>query len=354
MGMDLAKHLVGLSEAPGISGHEWPVRETIRAAWEGLADAFEVDRLGTLLATRHGNGETPRRRVLVTAHMDEIGLMVTRVEGAFLRVTNVGGIDRRVLLSQPVVVHGEESLPGLIGSRPPHVLPASERSQYPAMDDLVVDTGLDEETLTRLVPIGTPITFAQEPVKLGNDLISAKALDNRASVAALTGLLDELQDRAHAWDVLIAATVQEEVTLGGGQTIAWRVRPDIAIVVDVTFGTGSGVGEDDGFKLGEGPSIVIGPNAHPKLFDMLREKAEQLDIDLHPEPAPRSSGTEAWPIQVSRDGVPTAILGIPIRNMHTPVEIVALKDIRRVVRLIAAFVGDLDETTLGKLALDAD
>jgi putative aminopeptidase FrvX len=352
--MDLEKHLVELSKAPGISGYESPVRETIRAAWEGLADEFEVDNLGTLLATRRGNGEPPRRRALVTAHMDEIGLMVTRVEGAFLRVTGVGGVDRRVLLSQPVVVHGAEPLPGLIGSRPPHVLPLSERNEYPAMDDLVVDTGLDEETLKALVPIGTPITFAQEPVKLGGDLICGKALDNRASVAAMTGLLHELQGRTHAWDVLVAATVQEEVTLGGGQTIAWRTRPDIAIVVDVTFATGNGVGEDDGFKLGEGPAIVIGPNAHPKLFDLLREKAERLDISLHPEPTPRSSGTEGWPIQVSRDGVPTAIIGIPLRSMHTPVEMISLKDIRRVARLIAAFIGDLDGATLDKLALDAD
>jgi putative aminopeptidase FrvX len=352
--MDLEKHLIELSKAPGVSGYESAVRETIRAAWEGLADEFEVDGLGTLLATLHGSGEPPRHRALVTAHMDEIGLMVTRVEGAFLRVTHVGGIDRRVLLSQPVVVYGEKALPGLIGSRPPHVLPASERSAYPAMDDLVVDTGLDEETLKSLVPIGTPVSFAQEPVKLGGDLISGKALDNRASVAALTQFLREMESRTHSWDVLAAATVQEEVTLGGGQTIAWRARPDIAIVVDVTFGTGGGVSEDDGFKLGEGPSIVIGPNAHPKLFDMLREKAERLDISLHPEPAPRHSGTEGWPIQVSRDGVPTAIIGIPLRNMHTPVEIISLKDIRRVARLIAAFVSDLDGTTLDRLALDAD
>jgi endoglucanase len=352
--MDLEKHLVELSKVPGISGHEWPIREAIQTAWEGLVDEFEVDRLGTLLATRLGNGEEPRPRVLVTAHMDEIGLMVTRVDGAFLRVTNVGGIDRRVLLSQPVVVHGERDLPGLIGSRPPHVIPLSERNAYPAMDDLVVDTGLDAETLEELVPIGTPISFAQEPVRLGNGLISGKALDNRASVAALTQLLHELQSRTHTWDVLTAATVQEEVTLGGGQTIAWRTRPDIAIVVDVTFATGNGVGEDDGFKLGEGPAIVIGPNAHPKLFDMLREKAERLDIDLHPEPVPRYTGTEAWPIQVSRDGVPTAIIGIPLRSMHTPVEIISLKDLRRVARLIAAFISDLDEATLDRLTLDAD
>ena len=184
--------------------------------------------------------------------------------------------------------------------------------------------------------------------------ITGKAMDNRASVAALTQLLHNLQGRTHQWDVLAAATVQEEVTLGGGRTIAWRTQPDLAIVIDTGWAIGTGVGEDDGFKLGEGPTLLIGPNAHPKLFHLIREKAEALEIALHAEPIPRHSGTEGWEVQVSRDGVPTAIISIPIRNMHTPVEMVSLKDIRRVARLVAEFIGDLDETTLDRLALDAD
>ncbi|NIR43953.1 MAG: M42 family metallopeptidase, partial [Gemmatimonadetes bacterium] len=121
---------------------------------------------------------------------------------------------------------------------------------------------------------------------------------------------------------------------------------------DTGWALGVGVNEDDGFKLGGGPTVVIGPNAHPKLFDMVRDHAERLEIDTHPEVAPRSSGTEGWAIQVSRDGVPTAILSIPIRNMHTPVEVVSLKDIRRVARLVADFVTTLDDATLDALALD--
>lgn len=351
--MDLKQHVIELSEAPGISGYEAPVRDMVRAAWEGLADSFSVDGLGTLLATKHGSGEAPRRRALVTAHMDEIGLLVTRIDGAFLRVTNVGGIDRRVLPGQPVIVHGREALPGLIGSRPPHVLPAEERKKYPAIGDLVIDTGLSQRRLQQIVRIGDPVTFDQKAVTMNNGLVSGKAMDNRASVAALTALLHELQGRSHTWDVLVAATVQEEVTLGGGRTIAWRTEPDLAIVIDTTWAMGTGVGEDDGFKLGEGPTIIVGPNAHPRLFDLVRERAEALEIALHPEPAPRSSGTEAMAVQISRDGVPTAVLCIPIRNMHTPVEIVAVKDIRRTARLVAGVIADLDEGTLDRLALDA-
>jgi putative aminopeptidase FrvX len=351
--MDLEAHLAALSEAPGISGYEGPVREVVRAAWEGLVDDLEADRLGSLIGTRYGSGEEPRPRLLIAAHMDEIGLMVTRIEGAFLRVTRVGGVDRRVLLGQPVIVHGEEAIPGLVGSRPPHVLSADERNKYPEFDDLVIDTGLSARRLKDRVRIGAPVSFARRAVRLENGLLSGKALDNRASVAALTLLLHELQPISHLWDVLAAATVQEEVSMAGAETLAWRTRPDLAVVVDTTFGVGTGVTADRGFKLGGGPSIIVGPNAHPKLFDRLRETARRLEVDLHPEPAPRSSGTDGWVVQVSREGVPTAILGIPIRNMHTPVEVVALKDIKRVARLLAGFIGELDGRTLDQLALDA-
>ncbi len=352
--MDLAACLSELSEAPGISGYEGPVREVIRAAWAGLVDDLETDRLGSLIGTRYGVGEEPRPRLLVAAHMDEIGLIVTRIEGAFLRVTSVGGVDRRVLLGQPVIVHGTEPIPGLVGSRPPHVLSATERKKVPDFDDLVIDTGLSARQLKNRVRVGTPVSFARQAVRLENSLLSGKALDNRASVAALTLFLHELQPIHHRWDVLAVANVQEEVGLIGAQTLAWHTQPDLAVVVDTTFGVGTGVTADRGFKLGEGPAIIIGPNAHPKLFDMLRKAAKRMEVDLHPEPAPRSSGTDGWVVQVSREGVPTAILSIPIRNMHTPVEVVSLKDIGRVARLLVRFVRELDEDTLGQLSLDSD
>ncbi|MBN1311841.1 MAG: M20/M25/M40 family metallo-hydrolase [Anaerolineae bacterium] len=350
--MDLQKHLIELSDAPGVSGYEAPVREVLRSLWERLAGQLSVDNLGSLVAVRPGSGAEPRRRVMVTAHMDEIGLMVTRIDGAFLRFTNVGGIDRRVLLSQPVIVHGERPLPGLVGSRPPHVLSDSDRKKYPGYDDLVIDTGLSERELRKAVQVGTPVTFEQRAVSMGDGLISGKALDNRVSVAALTLLLDQLQGRSPAWDVMAVATTQEEVGMRGGTTAAWHTRPDLAIVIDTTWATGVGVGDDKGFPLGEGLSLVIGPNAHPKLFDALRKKSGELEIPVMPEPMARSSGTDGWPIQVSREGVPTAIIGIPIRNMHTPVEVVALKDIERTARLVVEFVCGLDDETLDSLALD--
>jgi len=350
--MELEKHLIELSNTPGLSGYEAPIRAAIQTAWDGLADDYHVDDLGSLVATRIGGGKTPRRRALITGHMDEIGLMVTHIDGAFLRVTNVGGIDRRILLSQPVTVHADRPIRGLIGSRPPHVLKEAERKKFPAVQDVVIDTGLSERELKRRVPIGTPVSFDVTAISMGDGVVSGKAMDNRASVAALTQILHNLKGRACVWDVLIAATVQEEVTYGGGHTVAWRTQPDLAIVIDTGWAIGVGVGDDKGFPLGGGPTICVGPNTHPKLFDLLRDKAEELEIALAVEAYPAATGTEAWATQVSRDGVPSAILSIPIRNMHSPTEMVSIKDIERVARLVTEFVVGLDGEAVGKLALD--
>lgn len=351
--LDLKQHLLDLSDATGISGYETPVRAYIEEMWQPYTEQFDADKLGSLIATKQGSQQSEsRRRVLIAAHMDEIGLMVTDVDGAFLRFTKVGGIDRRTLLSQPVLVHADEPIPGLIGSRPPHVLPQKERTKYPDFEDLVIDTGLSADELAARVRIGTLVTFDQGAVALGGDLISGKAMDNRASVAILTAFLDMIQGRAHQWDVLVAATPQEEVGLKGGQTIAWYTEPDVAIVLDVTFGTGVGVSEADGHKLGEGPVLSIGPNFHPKLYALIKDAADSIELNIGTEPYTARGGTDAWPVQVSRDGVPTALMGVPLRNMHSPIEIVHLKDIQRAARLLVAFVTRLNDETLEKLALD--
>ena len=352
--MDLEQHLIDLSDAAGPSGFEGPVREILKDAWQGLADTIETDVVGNLVALRRGGGSEPRRRAMVTAHMDEIGLMVDRIDGAFLRVISLWGVDRRTLLNQPVIVHGERPLPGLIGSRPPHVLPQSERGKFQAIPDLVVDTGLPERELRKLVPIGSPVSIDQHAIRLNSGLVTGKALDNRASTAALTAILEGLSQRPTEWDVEVTATVQEENNHTGIITSAWRTRPDLALVIDTTWAVGVGVSEDRGYKMGDGPLLAIGPNAHPKLFELVREAAERHEIPLGVEPMTGRSGTDGWFTQISREGIPTAILSIPIRSMHTPAEIVALKDIERAARLAVEVVAALDEGTLGRLALDEE
>jgi endoglucanase len=352
--MKLDKHLIELSGTAGVSGYEHDVRDLVARTWKPLADDLHVDALGNVIATVHGKGKEPRPRILVTAHMDEIGLMVTKIEDRFLRVISVGGIDMRTLPGQPVIVHGTKPLPGVIGTRPPHVLSAADRKKYPDYDSLVVDVGLPARQVERSVQVGDIVTFGVEAMPLSKGLVTGKAMDNRASVACMTRLLELLKHRMQQWDVLVAATVQEEVGLKGGYTAAWHTEPDLAIVVDTSWAIGVGVGDDKGFKLGDGPTLIIGPDTHPTLFRMVRKVARDQEIKLTPELAPVSSGTEGAAVYISRDGVPTAIIGLPIRNMHTPVEIASVKDIERAARIIAAFIETLDDSTLDQVWLDGE
>lgn len=339
MPLDLKTHLVTLCETPGPGGYEGPVREVIRAAWAGLADDFQTDGLGSLIATRYGSGDSPRRRVMLCAHMDEIGLIAAEIRDGFIRTDTIGGIDYRVLLHQPVLVHGRRTLKGLFGAAPPHM--ARSRSKYPGADELWIDVGLPPDEVAALVRVGDIITFDSPVIELKGEHLAGKSMDNRASVAAVTVCLDELSRQTHAWDVVAVASVQEERGGQGALTAAYAIQPDIAIVIDTTFGAQSGTRDDDTYALGGGPTISRGPNFHPLLNQAFRDAAKDREIKLQVEALPGSSGTDAWLIQLSREGIPCVLVGLPIRNMHTPVEIIDLRDVRRAGRLMAAFIAGL-------------
>ncbi len=352
--MDLKEHLMRLCQAHGPSGYEGPVRDVLLADWAGLADEFKTDALGNFIGLKRGSsGAEPRRKIMLAAHMDEIGMIVRQIDGAFLRVRNLWGVDGRVMLAQPVLVHGKEALPGVVAATPPHVLPADQRNAYPDVDDLVIDVGLSAEELARLVQIGDPVTVDAPLLTLQGSRVAGKAMDDRACVAAITVCLEELQKRQHRWDVLAVATVQEEVGHRGARTAAHHLNPDLAIALDVTFAKQPGVGEGEGaFALGSGPALSLGPNFHPKLYEKLQETAKRLEMSINIDPIPGRSGTDAWDIQVARSGVPTALIGIPLRNMHSPVEIVDLDDIRRAGRLLAEFISGLEDDFLTTIAWD--
>jgi putative aminopeptidase FrvX len=348
-----------LSEANGIAGYEQPVRELLRQTWQPFVDEMREGKLGSLIALKKGTGadgsaerQAPRPKLMLAAHMDEIGLMVTGVEKGFLRVARVGGTDRRVLLGLEVVVHGRRDLPGIVATRPPHVLPEEERNEVVPWEKLFVDVGLPAEEVEQLVAVGDLISIRREMVELKNRRVAGKAMDDRACVAAVTLALEQLAGVRHAWDVFAVATVQEETGLKGAITTAYGVAPDLAVALDVTFGKHPGVSEVDAFPLGEGPTIGVGPNVHPALVARLKEVAEIHEIPVHIEPIPGHSGTDAWAIQVSREGVPTGLISVPIRYMHQPVETLAAQDVERIGRLLAAFITGLEADFLDKLAWD--
>jgi endoglucanase len=289
---------------------------------------------------------------MLATHMDEIGLIVSQLEKGFIRFQQVGGYDDRVLLGQEVVVHGRRSLPGIIGARPPHVLPRSEQDKPVPYDKLLIDVGHSAEDLPRLVRVGDLITMNRQFVELQGGLVSGKALDNRVSVAAAAVCLEQLSRLRHEWDVYAVATVQEEVGYQGAITSTYGLKPDLGIAVDVTWAKQPGTPDEYTFELGQGPTIPCGPNFHPKLHQALVETAEALEMGYHIEPASRPGGTDAYAIQITREGIPTALLGIPQRNMHTPVETVSVKDVERTGRLLAAFIARLDESFLDRLTWD--
>jgi tetrahedral aminopeptidase len=354
MTLDLLAHVKALSAPPGLSGYEGPVRAVIRAAWEPLTDEQHEDRLGSYWAMHRGRGAEPRPRLMLAAHMDAIGMMVTRREGEFLRVTAIGGIDPRVLPGQLVTVHGREDLPGVIAAPPPFLLPKAKRDNVTPLGELLIDTGLPAARLAKLAQTGDLVSFAQPPVELLNEQLAAKSLDNRASVAALTACLDALQGRPHAWDIFAVATVQEEVGLRGAGTSAYSLKPDLAVAVDVTYGSDAATREfaHRTLPLGSGPALGLGPNIHAGLFAAFQACAGRAEIPYTVEAMPGHSGTDAFAIQVAREGIPTMVVSIPVRNMHTPVEVVAIKDIARTGRLLAEFAASLDDQFLTGLTLD--
>jgi len=341
-----------LSEADGITGHEGPVRELLRQTWQPFADEMREGKLGSLIALKQGAGAAPRPKLMLAAHMDEIGLVVTGVEKGFLRVTRVGGTDRRVLLGLEVVVHGQRDLPGIVATRPPHVLPQEERKRTVPWDQIFVDVGLPAGEVEQLVAVGDLISIRRDMVELKNRHVAGKAMDDRACVAAVTLALEQLGNVSHAWDVFAVATVQEEKGLIGATTASYGVAPDLAVALDVTFGKHPGVSEPDAFPLNAGPTIGIGPNFHPGLVNRLKEVAESHEIPYQMEPIPGRSGTDAWAIQVTREGVPTALISIPIRYMHQPVETLVVQDVERAGRLVAAFIAGLEADFLETLAWD--
>ena len=309
--------LKDLISAPGLSGYEDPVAKIIEDKWRPLVNEISRGKLGSLHGLRHGTGQAPRPSVMIATHMDGIGLMVTGITEGFLRITEVGGVDARVLPGTPVSVFST-------GAGVPKVLP-----------------GMVAQPSATLVP--------QEerdgPVALGS-------LDNRASVAALTICLEELQSRPHNWDVWAVASSQEEVGALGAAGSAFELRPTIAIVVDVTWAKGPGTSDWNAFPLGKGPTIVMGPNIHPVLHGVMKELADTLEIPYALEYTPTHSGTDGWATQVAAQGIPTLVLGIPLRYMHTPVEVVSIKDIQRAGRLLAEFIGRLGPDFMTKMVWD--
>jgi endoglucanase len=340
--VDLREKLERLSRATGVSGFEAPVAGVVREEFAALGAEVTQDRLGNVIAFKAGEGEGPRPRILLAAHLDEIGLVLTAIEeDGFLRFAPVGGIDPRVLVAQEVVVHGRRDWTGIIGAKPPHIQDEDEQKAAYPRDKLYIDVGLSGGRAREELRVGDPVTPAGRFVSLANDRVAGKALDDRAGVVSLYVCLAHLAGRSHAADVYAVATVGEE-TAGyrGATTAAFDLAPDVAVAIDADFA------EEEPNRtpceLGKGPSLAIGPPIHPAVFAHFEQTAREVGLpyQIGAEPSPR--GTDAFALQVARAGVPTMLVSIPLRNMHTVVETVSLGDVEATGRLLAEAAVRLD------------
>ncbi len=349
--------------ARGPSGNETAPAAVWRAAAESFGAEVDTDVLGTPRAVvassdpsaagaRRADGGS--RRLLVMGHIDEIGLIVTHIdEQGYLWLGEIGGWDPQVLVGQRVSIATREGpLPGVIGRKPIHLLRDDDRKKAADVRDLHIDVGArDGDQAGELVRIGDVAVIDADPLELADGRIAARALDNRlGSFVALEAarLVAEEGGAGPGWELVAAAAVQEETTFGGSRTSAFALAPDAAIVVDGTHATdapGVEVKQTGKHELGSGPVICRGSTLHPGLFELLYETAEREGIPFTVEAAGRNTGTDADAVHLSRGGVPTALVSIPVRYMHSPVELVELTDVHACAQLIAAAARTLDADT---------
>jgi putative aminopeptidase FrvX len=340
--MPIPELLQALLTASGPSGHEVEAARAWRAGCSGFAAEVRGDQVGSSMARVPGTGDGPT--LAVVGHIDEIGVHISHIDDdGYLRFGEVGGWDPVVLVGQRVrLTTRAGALTGVIGRKPIHLLKGPDREKVPQIKDLHIDIGAkDGDQAREMVRIGDVGVIDADPRELTGDRIIARALDNRIGcfVAAEAARL-VAQDGGSPGDVIALAVAQEETNFGGARTSAFSLAPDLAIVVDVTFATdqpGIDLGPITKHPLGSGPVVARGVSLHPAVTDLLYETAEEEGFSFTVESLGRTTGTDADAVNISRGGIPTGLVSVPIRYMHSPVELVSLGDIELAAKLIAAF-----------------
>jgi len=340
--MSLSENLEKLSNACGVTGREEEVRNLMIKMLKPYADKIKVDKLENVIAIKKGKKGAPK--VMLAAHMDEVGLMVKLIsKEGFLQFAKMGGIDDRILLAQKVIVYTEKGvLPGIIGSKPPHIQKEEERKKIIAYDELFIDIGAEsrEDAAKMGVKVGDAVGFDAKYAEIGKDVAIGKAFDDRIGCAVMIETMKQLEKTECT--ICAVGTVQEEVGLRGAATAAFGVDPDVAIALDVTVaGDVPGVREfDTTVKMGKGPTLTVtdsGLITHPKVLRLLLDVAEENKIAYQLETGLMGS-TDAARISLTRQGVPSGTVSIPTRYIHSPVGMLSLKDAENSAKLAAAAV----------------
>ena len=346
--MPIPPVLRALLLAQGPSGYEGAPAAAFREAVSAYAEAT-TDVMGSVWARVPGTAGGPT--LAVYGHIDEIGLVVTHIDDAgFLRFAGHGW-DPQILVGQRVTVTTRDgAIPGVIGRKPIHLLKDDDRKKVARLEEMHIDVGAkDGDEARSMVRIGDVAVIAADPVELPNDRAVARAMDNRLGCYVAYEAVRLIHEAGGApGDVLAVATVQEETTFAGARTTAYTLNPDVALVVDVTHATdapGIEVNELGSHPFGSGPVLERGTIPHPAVFELLHETAEAEGIPFTVAASARNTGTDADAIHLTRAGIPIATIGVPLRYMHSPVEMVDLDDLAATARLVAAFAKRLTPGT---------
>ena len=317
------------------SGFEGPAAAVAAELLRPLVDEVSIDRMGNVLGVRRS--KTPGApKLLLDAHLDEIGLIVTGVEDGFLRFRSIGGVDPRMLPGRELVVLTDPPLRGLVAC------PAGgDEDKSVPLNELYVDVGLSQEEAERAVPVGTPMVYRAGCFPLGEEQMCGKSMDDRACFVTLLRAAELLRDKELDVELHILGSTREEVSGAGAVVGTWAVAPDFCVAVDVTHGKTPDGPADKTFALGGGPAIGVGPNMTRWMTERMIAKAREHGIPYQLEIMSGHTGTNGWEMQISREGVATSVLSLPLKYMHTPVETLSLADMEGVAQLLAAFVEHL-------------
>jgi putative aminopeptidase FrvX len=351
--MDILTYLQEASVRFGPSGHEREIAEWLKTRFDPLCDTVEIDPLFNVLATLKPTAKPARGgrapKLLLCAHMDEIALMVTEIlKDGSLRLGNVGGVDPRILPAAVVTVHGHAAggkpikLTGVIGAKPPHLLTEEERKQNYQRKDLYVDLGLPVDKVKRQVQVGDLVTLTGRTAGLLNGRAAGKTMDDRACIAVMLEAAERLRRMSHATEVVFACTTQEEVGCRGAKVAAHNVNPDLALIMDVSHAPIPASKPDTTVPL-DAPAATYGPYIQYKLLEKLKQTAKDHNVKLNLEQAERYTGTDTDSVQVAREGIPCVLIDLPLKYMHTTVELLDTNAIKECGRLAAAFASEIDE-----------
>lgn len=336
--MELFEFLRDVTAIPGLPGMERPVAEFIAKAFEDYADDVMIDARNNVIATSGSFGP----RIMLCAHLDEIGLVVTKIEeDGCLRIARNGGVDPRILPGLEVSVSTKDGpLFGVVGAKPPHLLSPADQKKMTPIQDLYVDIGFSADEVKKRVRIGDAITLAHNTIHLAGERVASKTLDDRACVAVMLLCAEHLKHMQVNAQVQFVASSQEEIGGGGAKTAANRADPDIAIALDVAHGKSPGTGEYEAYPL-EQLVITAGPVLHPALVERLKKTADSNGISYAVQISGGHTYTDADQFYNARAGIPSLLLATPVRYMHTTVETIDLKSVREAARLLALFILDI-------------